>query len=75
ETQTPDGGRGGRVCEAIDTVNRALKKSMQKDRHLRKNRPDAFHLLHLGSVHELVRDYAMDDKIAFGRVPERKVRI
>lgn len=67
--------RGDRVCTAIDTVNRALKASLKKNRDLRKDRPDAFHLLHLGSVHELVTQYAMDDKIAFGRVPERKVKI
>ncbi|MEM1446560.1 MAG: type VI secretion protein ImpB [Planctomycetota bacterium] len=73
--QLTRGRRGDRVSRAIDTVNRALKKSLQKDRHLRKGRPDAFHLLHLGSVHESVTGYAMDDKIAFGRVPERKVKI
>ncbi|MEM8781636.1 MAG: type VI secretion protein ImpB [Planctomycetota bacterium] len=69
--QLPEAGRAQRVSHALDTINRQL----QRDRHLRAGRPDAYHLLHLGTAHDLITNYAMDDKIAFGRIPETKVKM
>lgn len=55
----PESQRPQRVSHALDLINRKLGN----------------HRLHLGSMHDLLADYPMDDKIAFGRVPETKVRM